>query len=56
MVAIDSPDQPQSRETSRECMKLDRRDTEAFLQAVDTSPAPTDRLIKAFERRKAITG
>lgn len=55
-MAIDSPDQSQPRETSRECMKLDRRDTEAFLQAVDTSPAPTDRLIQALERHKAITG
>lgn len=55
-MAIDSPDQPQPRQTSRECMKLDGRDTAVFLQAVDASPAPADRLIKAIDRHKAITG
>lgn len=54
-MAIDSAEQPQPRETRRECMKLDRRDAEVFLQAVDTCPAPTDRLIQALERHKAIT-
>jgi uncharacterized protein (DUF1778 family) len=37
-------------------MKLSQADADAFLKAVANPPAPTDRLIKAFERHKSAVG
>lgn len=39
-----------------ERMKLSQADADAFLKAVANPPAPTDRLIKAFERHKSAIG
>lgn len=37
-------------------MKLSQADADAFLRAVAAPPLPTDRLVKAFERRNAAVG
>ena len=39
-----------------ERMKLSQADADAFLNAVANPPAPADRLVKAFERRKSVAG
>ncbi len=39
-----------------ERMRLSQADADAFLKAVASRPAPTDRLVKAFERHKSVVG
>lgn len=41
---------------AHERMELAGADADAFLQAVMTPPAPSDRLIKALRRHKSIAG